>query len=385
MSPDDYLQSLNAHYLAILRRGLTTFEINNVIESEDNLAFSHLPIQFFITPQTDTSLLSRAQNTTIPALVSYDVFFGATPWSGGLDFITNYASSLLNQGFSQQNVYVNLGASFIIASPQAAQYASQDRSTFLNNAYTNVFGYGPSQDAANYLLSTFDFYQSFTGSDLGAKGAIYGWLLWASNTGTGAAVGQYEMQAEYFLRAAANSNPLYGQPLSNLDAPFPAPLGGLTELASGGLSLESFPNTAGSVVEGGNVTFTLNSYYPATHLPYIITGPGASQVQGSLSGDLVVDQDGNATLNVSTLANVFDGSRPTITLTINGAGNTVASNTVTIRNLENSVTTINVTGSNQVIDPGAGTGNHVIQFIGASNDSLVLHTGSIPGLFNALN
>ena len=71
---------------------------------------------FVATTYTDVDglngqLLVEAQDSTVPALTMFDVMFGATPaWAGGLDYLTTYVRGLETQGFSLQNVYVNLGA-----------------------------------------------------------------------------------------------------------------------------------------------------------------------------------------------------------------------------------------------------------------------------------
>src|SRR6202012_4272175 len=58
-------------------------------------------------------LVGIAQNSTIPALSVQDFFFGASPSSPGLDFLTNFANTIQTPaggGFSLQNTYVNMAA-----------------------------------------------------------------------------------------------------------------------------------------------------------------------------------------------------------------------------------------------------------------------------------
>ena len=304
----------------------------------------------------ETALLNAAQNSTIPALTVYDLFFGATPWSGGLDNLTSYSRGLEAQGFSPQNVYVNLGASFITTSPMANTYARESRTAFLGDVYKQIFGHAPTQDTVNYLLSTFDFYQNVTGSDLGAKGALAGVLMWAANTGTAPSIGSFSMYANQFLHAAAIGDAPYGQELHSFNGYGP------TMIAD---------DAQNNAVEGSTIDFSVRTAAPpGTVLFYTIDGLGTTQVAAPLRGGVTVNRYGWAELSVPTWPTVFDGSQPTITLTIDSA----STDTVTINNFDSSVTP--VTGG-PVIDPGAGTGDHVIQFIGGGGNTLVLHAGSV--------
>src|SRR5579872_1091706 len=105
------LATVNAYYHAILRVAPPPVLAETYAEEIDGGTLT--------LAQFEQQLINQALNSTIPALVVYDAFFDMTPFSPGLDFLTNYANQLQAQGFSLQNVYVNLGASFINVSPFA--------------------------------------------------------------------------------------------------------------------------------------------------------------------------------------------------------------------------------------------------------------------------
>lgn len=178
------------------------------------------------TTQLQNQLLSSAQSSSVPALVTYDLLFNSTPGTSGVDYLTTYASNLqsgnytysstgvFSQGtapgqynsiqFSLQNVFVNLGATFA-SSPNstfAATYGSLDRGTFINQIYAQIFGTGPAASTQTFLLNNFAYYASYAGSELGGRGAITGLLL---SVATANNLGPYPAAANALLSASAVS------------------------------------------------------------------------------------------------------------------------------------------------------------------------------------
>jgi hypothetical protein len=75
-----------------------------------------------------------------------------------------------------------------------------------------------------------------------------------------------------------------------------------------------------SVNEGSQATFTVTTVNVpvGTVESYTLTGAGTSQVVGSLTGTVTIGANGQATVNVSTLGNNFEGGSNPITFSLNG-------------------------------------------------------------------
>lgn len=189
--------------------------------------------------QFTSQLLSSAQSISIPGLVAYDLFFGVTPGSSGVDYLASYAGALQTGNytfqngqikigtspgqynlpqFSLQNVWVNLGATFA-SNPNGIflnSYGQMSREGFLNQIYAQIFGKAPTEDTTSYLLGKFDYYVNYAGSEIGGYGAVAGLLQYVAEQSHS---GPYPGSADAFLTAAAVSaaegkdTALYGQEL----------------------------------------------------------------------------------------------------------------------------------------------------------------------------
>ena len=151
-------------------------------------------------------LIAQAANTTAAALVTYDKFYGTIPGSAGLDYLSGFAAGLPAQGFSPQNVWVNLGASFAANGSFGATYGAMTRDQFVTSVYNSIFN--QAQDAAGHaaLVQSLDFYAGYAGSELGARGALEGILLYLSY---GTAGSTLATAANAFLSAAASGTATY--------------------------------------------------------------------------------------------------------------------------------------------------------------------------------
>ena len=156
--------------------------------------------------QLDTQLISQAWSSTVPALVTYDAFYGTIPTSGGLDYLANYAASLPAQGFSTINVWVNLGASFAQNGSFGAEYGAMTRDQFVTSAYTSIFEQAPASDALATLVNSMNFYETYAGSELGARGAVEGIMLYLAGQNPQSA---YSQAATSFLTQAAAGTAQY--------------------------------------------------------------------------------------------------------------------------------------------------------------------------------
>ena len=179
-------------------------------------------------PALQAQFISQAAGTEKPALVSYDWFFGATPSSGGLDFITSQAKGFVAAGFSTQNVWVNLGANFATASPAFTQtFGAMTNDQFIDAAYKDIFGFIDSPQAHAVYLASFNIYTTFVGQNgytgaqtqTAARGSVAGVMLAEVNTKV---TNTYTTHVANFDAAAANGTsvsnglPIYGSNLRML-------------------------------------------------------------------------------------------------------------------------------------------------------------------------
>ena len=260
-------------------------------------------------PAFEGQLIQQSFNSTIPALVTYDAFFGGIPNSTGLDFLTNYANTLTADGFSLQNIYVNLGASFAEGNNVfTAQYGAMTNATFLTTVYTSIFGVAPTDAQSQYLLGQFSFYQTyFGGSAIAAKGAIYGILLSISDAEPN---GKYVPAATQFLEAAAAGDAPYG------------PSNELIAIYGTGNEVFDVSTTSTTATEGNTVNFnvTTTNVPAGTTYNYTISGVTAAQVaNGQLSGTVTISSNGDAIIPVtltSTPNSGLTGEKLTVTLSI---------------------------------------------------------------------
>ena len=171
-------------------------------------------------------LVDRADNTTAVASLSYQFFTGATPSSGGLDYLVsptggnpNNLNSPYYQAFSIDNRFinfaVNLGAGGEGRAAFQAEYGSRTLFEATKAAYTEIFGSAPTDQKVGELLdstvisngqsSTRAQYLAIYGGDgvegLGTKAAMVGWLLAVAAIDD---VGAYGLSNEAYLTDLAD-------------------------------------------------------------------------------------------------------------------------------------------------------------------------------------
>lgn len=156
--------------------------------------------------QLVTGFIATAGTSTVPAAVTYDAFYGALPAAAGLDALTQFALGLPALGFSTQNIWVNLGASFAANGMFAAAYGAMTRDQFVTSVYGSIFG--GTQDAAGHadFVNSLTYYAGYAGSELGARGAVEALLLYSATQSAGTA---YARAAGTFLQAAAAGTATY--------------------------------------------------------------------------------------------------------------------------------------------------------------------------------
>jgi hypothetical protein len=171
--------------------------------------------------------------TTLPALVTIDAFYGATPTSSLLTIVsttiggTSYDSALElhNMGYSDPNVWSILG-SYWGADPNSAFYSQYDAdatgttsgyTTFINAVYQHEFGSLPSPTSLQSLLSDIPGMTALLSgpgnpaTPIQVMGGLYGYLLYV---GQADSIGHYAYSADAFLQAAANGTAVYGPELT---------------------------------------------------------------------------------------------------------------------------------------------------------------------------
>ncbi len=221
------LQLVDAYYQALLRG------------PPDPTTAQSLAAQLSAGTQTSAGLLAQllttAQATTIPGLLSYAFMYGKTPASSGLSYLATYAADLQSGNytftggfqlgttsgqyslpqFSVLNTYVNLcatAAGDTANNSFAATYGALDRTTFFNTIYTQIFGTAPAASTtdqfvtapavADPAISAFQDDVNYAGSEIGGYGAVTGVLLWVAETSN---LGAYPAAVNAFLTTAANS------------------------------------------------------------------------------------------------------------------------------------------------------------------------------------
>jgi hypothetical protein len=247
--------------------------------------------------------------TTLPALVTIDAFYDATPTSA---LLTEVAASttetafytaieLHNLGYSDTNVWTVLASGWG-ADPTSNFYATYNGdatgttagyTAFINAVYTREFGFAPSAANLQNLLADIPGTQALLNggghiaTPLQVMAGLYGYLLEVGQT-TPSLPTQYAAAAAAFLTAAANGTVAYGPELTK---EFPSGSQG----AAAGSSDGTVTVTDVEIGNGDGASTTPISI----GLPMEIVGvsnqtidPGASgytiQFVGSDSGDTLV-------------------------------------------------------------------------------------------------
>lgn len=231
------IQAAQTAAAGILRHQLSSSDANTVGLQFDNGALT--------VATYAAQLIIQAQPTTVPALSTYDFFFGVIPSSAGLDYLTNFANQIQSPGgggFSVINTFVNLAATFAInpSSSFGGTYgvaATSNEQVFFNSIYTKLFGHAPTQAAINNYFQThtynlpngtsltgtsFDFYREYvreslpaaqqTASNLenGARGGVAGTLIYFAEVDS---TTQYAQATTHFFQDASVHAPHYQVPL----------------------------------------------------------------------------------------------------------------------------------------------------------------------------
>jgi hypothetical protein len=270
--------------------------------------------------QYETGLIGGAQalDTTLPALVTIDAFYGATPLSSTLTAVAAstgtpaqvggfYAGAYLESlGYSVQNVWT------IMASQWGADQSSAffklynsfgtNFSGFISAVYQREFGFAPTAANLNNLVADVQGVQTLLAGGGGAAtpiqvvSGIYGYLLYVGQT-TPSLATQYATSANAFLQAAANGTVTYGPELT-----------------------QEFPPASGAIA--------MSAMADSSSAPPVATIGGAAGASSVLG---------------------MQSANPDV---------------------------ITISGSHQLIDPGMGS--FTIQFLaGANADTLVLHKGGV--------
>jgi hypothetical protein len=164
--------------------------------------------------QLELSFASQAMNATIPALLTYDVIFGATPYSSGLDYLTAYANQLEQvDGYSVHNTYIKMGSEWAEASSFAAQWSAMTPQDFVDTMYRQIFGTTPTAGAEAWLIHDVQYYTAEFGSDIAGKGGTIGGMLALKTQMPYAAGPDYVTAAAAVLHADALGQAQWGKEL----------------------------------------------------------------------------------------------------------------------------------------------------------------------------
>jgi len=190
--------------------------------------------------QWEASLIAQptVQQTTLPALIVYDAFYGTTEGSGGLNYVTNQNAGVVAGIFTasgnpnvEEAVYSTLGSWFSVGGNNfATLYGGLSDTAYIDAVYQNIFGIQPSSGALTYLQGSLTGYVNSVAAagipnpGLLGRGAVYGDLLYDAEA---AQTGAFYAPANAFLTAAANGTVTYNVPLST-----EFPTGSLTEVSA---------------------------------------------------------------------------------------------------------------------------------------------------------
>jgi hypothetical protein len=207
------LAPVQAAYAAILRAAPTLTYAGQVAAQIDQGSLTLL--------QFEASLIGGEQIvwSTLPALVTIDAFYDATPSDTTLTSVAAGAGPLSttylhNLGYSDPNVWSILGSWWAddANSTFNARYGGLSDSAFIQRVYQDLFGFAPTSTNAANLLADIPGLASLLHSDTaGVHGGLYGYLLYVGQTYD---IGRFATAADDFLRAAANGTVQYGPELT---------------------------------------------------------------------------------------------------------------------------------------------------------------------------
>jgi hypothetical protein len=327
--------SVTTTFENIERTAPTTAQVNSAINQIDTGQQT--------LPQYASGLILSEQTlySALPALVTIDAFYNATPSSTTLNTVAAAAGSpsqiggfysatyLHSLGYSDQNVWTIMASQWG-ADPTSAffkQYNSfgTDYSDFISTVYQREFGFAPSATNLQNLVNDVPGVQALLGggnstpTPIQVVSGIYGYLLYVGQTTPSITTTQYTGAADAFLQAAAAGTVNYGEELTKQ---FPPGTTGSTTVSAmmadpnvitvtssnqlidpgaGSFSIQFQAGTKGDslMLHNGGVD-QVSGFDPSTdvldvHALLAGTGLALSGDVASLSGFLnVVDQSGDA-------------------------------------------------------------------------------------------
>lgn len=216
-------------WLGSVLRAQTTDSAYSALASQ---LTSGLTIGTLTTPAAFAQVTARAEATTSVATLAYQFFTGATPNSGGMDYLVspsgpnpNNLNAAYYQSFTLENRYinfaVNLGKFGDGKAAFSAAYGALSLSDAMTHAYAAIFGATPTAAKVDTLLNTtitsngvtetradyFAYYGQDGLTGIGTKAAMVGWLLAEA---VKADVGDYALSNDAFLADIAAGNASFG-------------------------------------------------------------------------------------------------------------------------------------------------------------------------------
>jgi hypothetical protein len=245
--------------------------------------------------------------STLPALVTIDAYYSATPQSATLNTVAAAAGSpsqiggfysatyLHNLGYSDPNVWT------IMASQWGADPTSQfyqeysgfgtNYSGFISAVYQREFGFAPSATNLQNLINDVTGVQNLLGGGAGGPtpiqivSGIYGYLLYVGQT-TPSLPTQYAAAADAFLQAAANGTVNYGEELTKQFPP--GTTGSVTSAAMADPNVITV-TSSDQLIDPGAGSFSIQFQTGASGDSLMPHGGGVDQVSGFDPGTDALD------------------------------------------------------------------------------------------------
>ena len=322
--PNSLVQAVESAYQGVLRSSRT--------DSAANTAAIQIADGQTTLPQFETGLITGAQAlyTTLPALVTIDAYYDATPQSSTLTAVAAstgspahvggfYAAAYLeNLGYSVENVWTIMASQWG-ADPNSAFYKTYEGygdnyAAFISAVYDREFGFAPSAPNLVNLLEDVSGVQNLLAGPGGAAtpiqvvSGIYGYLLYVGQT-TPSLPTQYASSADAFLQAAANGTVTYGPELTQ---EFPPTTGAVTSATT---SSSSQIVAAGTMI--GSDPTTVSAATTSSDAMTFLGGSASSpSTVTAVPGETFVAENGtNAQINGFSIA---QGDTLDLTALLNG-------------------------------------------------------------------
>ena len=349
-----------AAYLAILRTQPSADLVNQTLAQIDAGQLT--------LAQYEAGLIAsdQALYTTLPALVTIDAYYDATPQSSILTAVAAdtgspaqiggfYSAAYLHSlGYSDPNVWTIMasqwGADQTSAFYQLYSSYGSNYSAFISAVYQREFGFAPSAANLQNLLNDVPGVENLlaggsgTATPIQVVSGIYGYLLYVGQT-TPSLTTQYGTAGDAFLQAAANGTVVYGPELTQefpADPSVVAITGSdvLTDPGTGNYTVQFLPGVSGDalMLHTGGLD-QVSGFNPGTDVLDFSALLSAAGI--SLNGDIaalgnyvtIVDQGANALVDFSPTGH---GAGSTVAVlqglgtTVTGLGTLIADNAVRI-------------------------------------------------------